>query len=112
MSKESGRSIGTRTQEPEVHGTGYILHRFPAIFHKGDTFCDFRFIFLHTKSLLKRIYFKGKNLLRGGKNLLRGSKFFPVKVNPLSRMETDFPPLKIYHFLLNKKKGTKLDIGY
>ena len=30
------------------------LVRFSAAFYKGDNFCDFVFLFLHTKSLLKK----------------------------------------------------------
>ena len=36
-----------------LKGTGYPVD-FPAIFHKGDNFCDFLFVFLHINRLLYR----------------------------------------------------------
>ena len=47
-------------------------------FDKGDNFCDFLFVFLHTKSLLKRDFtLKGKNSFP--------REVFPLRVDPFSR---------------------------
>ena len=51
---------------------------FPNFFFKGDNFCDFLLAFLHTKTLLKRVYPKRKEF---GPT---GSKFFPFSVDSFS----------------------------
>ena len=42
-------------------------------FYKGDNFCDFLFVFLYTKPVLKGVYSKRKEF---------ALKFFPFSVDP------------------------------
>ena len=52
--------------------------RFFAIFHKGNNFCDFLLVFLHTNPILKMVYSKRKEFAP------HVSKFFPFRVDPFS----------------------------
>ena len=48
--------------------SGYDTHgRFSAIFYKEDNYCDFLFAFLHTKSVLKRVFSKKERMWPQGK---------------------------------------------
>ena len=105
-----------------------ILGNFSAIFYKGDNFCDFRFAFLHTKSLLQRgllqrericshgeqilyskhreqiISFKSKNVAPMGWGQIlsfKSSLLFRRDVTNFSRVTS---PLKVYPFPLTMQK--------
>ena len=39
---------------PAFKGTDYVWLFFSTIFYQGGNYCDFLFVFLHTKPLLKR----------------------------------------------------------
>ena len=71
--------------------------RFSSIFNKGDNFCHVLFAFLHTNSLLKRVYSKRKEFA------LSGSKFFPFRVDLFSeerKNKLELLVLKMYTVFL------------
>ena len=46
----------------------FVVVFFMFFFHKGDNFCDFMFVFVHTRSVLKEIYSKRKEFFQGSKS--------------------------------------------
>ena len=72
---------------------------FVLFFHKGDNFCDFMFVFVHTRSLLKEIYSKRKEFFQGSKSFTLSGGIFSVfdtnisSENVSSPLKSDFREL-------------------